>query len=67
MEGRVWKVHSDSHYEPLLLAYYSWRHLLRDETFVEATMEHAKRLDLAPAVAALRPVRHRYMYIYEEP
>jgi hypothetical protein len=65
-KGRVWKVHADSHYEPLLLAYYSWQHLLHADTFVEARMENAQRLDLAPKIAAIRPTQHRYLYIYEK-
>jgi len=54
----------DTHYEPLLLAYYSWQYLLGEKTFVQADMKHGTRLDLASAVDAFRPVDHRYLYVY---
>ena len=63
---RVWKVHMDSHYEPLLLAYYGWHCVAKDEVFVEAPMKNGVRLDIVDSVIGIRPTQHRYLYLYRD-
>jgi hypothetical protein len=65
-KGTVWKVHFDSRYEPLLLAYYGWQFGLGDDVFVEAPMEKGVRLDITPSLAGVRPTSHRYLYLYRD-
>jgi hypothetical protein len=62
--GGDWKVHADSHYEPLLVAYDAakagdpW-------PFVEAPTSSGSALDLKPELRArLSDGRHKYIYIY---
>lgn len=64
-QRRLWKVHADTHYEPLLLAYEA---LVTGETsdpFVATPTSRGYRLDLVPVLQARRLARHRHMYIYE--
>jgi hypothetical protein len=63
-DGREWKVHEDSHYEPLLIAYEAakagdpW-------PFVEAPTKTGTALDLKPELRQhLSDRRHKYLYIY---
>jgi hypothetical protein len=63
-DGREWKVHEDSHYEPLLIAYDAvkagdaW-------PFVEAPTKSGTSLDLKPELRQrLSNRRHKYLYIY---
>jgi hypothetical protein len=65
-KARVWKVHMDSHFEPLMLAYYGWQYSLGDDVFVESAIETGVRLDIVDVVAAIRPTRHRYLYLYRD-
>ena len=64
--GHVWKAHMDTHYEPLLLAYYSWQYLLQESTFTEVAMERGVRLDLASDLNSVRGTEHRYLYLYRD-
>jgi len=65
-KGRIWKVHMDSHFESLLLAYYAYQHVLQEDAFVEADMQNGVRLDLAPTVVTPRRTEDRYLYIYRD-
>jgi hypothetical protein len=63
-EGREWKVHEDSHYEPLLIGYEAakagdpW-------PFVEPPTKTGTALDLKPELRQrLSDRRHKYLYIY---
>ena len=63
-DGREWKVHEDSHYEPLLVAYEAvkagdpW-------PFVETPTKAVTALDLKPELRQrLSDNRHKYLYIY---
>jgi hypothetical protein len=62
--GREWKVHEDSHYEPLLIAYEAAR--AGDPwPFVEAPTKTGTALDLKPDLRERMSDRsHKYMYIY---
>jgi hypothetical protein len=68
-DGHVWRVHADSHYEPLILAYYGVKFRHESPTFVRTeTDKDGVRLDLSPELGALRPTRRanaRYLYIYQ--
>lgn len=61
--GKAWKIHADTHYEPLKLAYLA----MRDESsdpFKESATDKGKRLDLS---AAIQRLGARHLYIYEIP
>jgi hypothetical protein len=62
--GREWKVHEDSHYEPLLIAYAAVK--AGDQwPFVEEPTKTATALDLKPELRKqLSDARHKYIYIY---
>jgi hypothetical protein len=62
-DGREWKVHEDSHYEPLLLAYEA---LMKGEPepFIEAPTKRGTCLDLKPELRAQISGRHKYFYVY---
>jgi len=64
-DGRVWTVHADSHYEPLLLAFEAAE--AGENPFVESETNRGKRLDLALHLQARRGTRHRHLYIYVWP
>jgi hypothetical protein len=63
--GREWLVHSDTHYERLMLAHDANRADSTDP-FVEQRTPRGNSLDLTPALRrrASRPGR-KYLYIYE--
>lgn len=46
--GRQWKVHSDTHFEPLLLAYWHARRFGEGATFDEVGTAAGERLALVP-------------------
>jgi hypothetical protein len=63
-DGREWKVHEDSHFEPLLVAYEAakagdpW-------PFVEVSTKTGTSLDLKPELRQrMSDRRHKYLYIY---
>ena len=63
--GRVWKVHADTHYEPLLIAYNALTSGT-DDPFVEESTRRGLCLDLLPELRARRrDPRRKYLYIYE--
>jgi hypothetical protein len=63
--GRQWKVHEDSHYEPILIAYTAMRG--GDEVpFVEEPTKRGISLNLKPELRTkLTTPKFKYMYIYE--
>lgn len=63
-EGTDWKVHEDSHYEPLVIAYQAMQS--GDPTpFVVEPTARGSCLDLKPELrAAMKNRRHKYLYIY---
>lgn len=64
-DGREWRVHEDSHYEPLLIAYEAFNSGDR-APFVEKPTKHGTCLDLKPDLRArLTTPRFKYLYIYE--
>ena len=62
--GARWKVHSDSHFEPLLIAYEAAR--AGDDPFVEAATTRGLRLDLRDDLAARVKSGFRHLYIYND-
>ena len=64
--GKRWKVHSDTHYEPLLVAYEAAT--AGNDPFVEAPTRSGLSLDLNDQLRSkLSERRHKYIYIYEIP
>lgn len=63
--GRQWKVHEDSHYEPLLIAYEAMREG-DDAPFIEEPTKNGVSLNLKPELRAKMATAHfKYLYIYE--
>ena len=63
-DGRDWKVHEDSHYEPLLIAYEAFKNG-DQRPFVEQPTKRATTLDLKPDLRARTSSgRFKYLYIY---
>jgi len=64
--GRRWKVHADTHYEPLLVAYEAAK--AGADPFVEVPTQSGLSLDLTDELRAKLTVpRYKYIYIYELP
>lgn len=63
--GRLWKVHADTRYEPLIVAYRAVQRGIPDP-FVETPSQDAgsRCLELVPTLRSGRS-RRKYMYIYE--
>lgn len=65
---KLWKVHSDTHYEPLLLAYDLMTKKMIDDPFVEKSTSTGKRTCLVlcdKVQRLLSKPRFKYLYIYE--
>ncbi len=66
--GKIWQVHDDTHYEPLLLAYDSMKKGKVDDPFAEEVTNTGKRrcLVLHGEVRKLmaKP-RFKHLYVYE--
>lgn len=63
-DGREWKVHEDSHYEPLLIAYEAMKGG-DPSPFVEQQTKRGTALDLKPELRLRRSnPRHKHLYIY---
>lgn len=62
--GARWKVHADSHFEPLLIAYEAARSGV--DPFVEAPTTRGLRLDLRDDLAARVKSGFRHLYIYND-
>lgn len=65
-DGRHWKVHADSHYEPLLIAYEALS-AGDQKPFVEEATRAGRCLNLRSDLRRLMstPARFKYIYIYE--
>ncbi len=65
--GSVWKVHDDSHFEPLFLAYYNFKFTSngRTSTFVKEETDSTSCLELNCTLTALRESSVKQMYIYK--
>jgi hypothetical protein len=62
--GKLWKIHADTRYEPLKLAYHALKNNSPDPFKESSTDEEGKRLDLKPTI---QRAGARHMYIYEVP
>jgi len=70
--GRVWQCNYDSHFEPLLLAYYQEKYVKKGTAFlVTKTIKVGEpKLGLSDELKMKRPSTNmgdRYLYIYEKP
>jgi hypothetical protein len=62
--GRQWKVHADTHYEPMLVAYGACKAGL--DPFVEEPIKNGMSLNLTDDLRQkLSTPRFKYIYIYE--
>ena len=62
-DGIRWKVHADSHYEPLLMAYGYEQE--GGEPFAYAKTKRGRSLVLIDRLQARRKSGHGHLYIYE--
>lgn len=62
--GRQWKVHSDTHFEPLLLAYWHARRFGVAATFERAATGAGEKLDLVTELRRIRASPNQHFYIY---
>jgi len=65
-DDEYWKVHSDTHYEPLLLAYWHARAHGEVSTFARTSTASGDRLALNAELTRLRGGRPQHLYIYSE-
>lgn len=63
--GTTWKVHADSHTEPLLMAYEAEKQG-RDALCV-GSCSTGRTLELVDALQKRRATRFKHLYIYEQP
>lgn len=63
--GARWKVHADSHFEPLVIAYDAVR-AGDPDPFVESPTTRGLRLDLREDLAARVKSGFRHLYIYND-
>ena len=65
--GKVWKVHADTHYEPLMIAYNAVKKNNSFDPFVEQPTQHGKCLVLKDPLHHSKSVpRFKHIYIYED-
>jgi hypothetical protein len=62
--GARWRVHADSHFEPLLIAYDATR--AGEDPFVEEPTTRGLRLDLREDLGARVKSGFRHLYIYND-
>lgn len=62
--GRRWKVHADTHYLQLLVAYKALEAGEVTDPFVERSRKRGTSLDLIPMLSARTGERLKHMYIY---
>lgn len=62
-DGRYWKVHEDSHYQPLMIAYEAAREG-RDPFVHDTTRKGAACLSLRPNLRSLQSTAYKHLYIY---
>lgn len=60
--GEAWRVHADSHYEALLIAYEGAA--TGADPFIETATKRGRCLALTPELRARRQSRHKHLYIY---
>lgn len=66
-QGRRWKIHADTHYEPLDIAYQALTGSPPRDPFVTAPTKTGVRLDLAEDLQRRRGTRYRHLYVYSDP
>jgi len=66
--GSRWKVHADTHFEPLMLAYEALRSGELTDPFVVGRTQTAgnRCLELTPELRERQAGRSKYLYIYED-
>lgn len=64
-QGRRWKVHADTHYHQLLVAYQALRSGELLDPFVEQATARGKCLEHVPSLRVRTEDKHKHMYIYE--
>lgn len=62
--AREWRVHEDSHFEPLLIAYAAVQRG-EDPFDVETTRAGRVSLVLKPSLRAQQTTRYKHFYVYE--
>jgi hypothetical protein len=62
-QGNVWKIHSDTHYEPLIIAYEAITKDAAFDPFLEQPTTNGNCLVLKHE---LRRSKFKHMYIYED-
>lgn len=62
--SRQWKVHSDTHFEPLLLAYWHARRFGEAATFERVVTGSDEKLDIVPELRRVRASPHQHLYVY---
>ena len=60
--GIGWVVHSDTHYEPLLLAFASAK--AGTDPFIEEKTKKGRCLSLKPEIRAQQKSKYKHLYIY---
>lgn len=64
--NKVWKVHSDTRYEPLMLAYESLKEDKSGDPFVEEPTRNGNCLTLKDSIQkSMEKPRFKHLYIYE--
>lgn len=63
-DGMRWKVHSDTHFEPMLMAYGYEQE--GQEPFEHGETKNGRSLVLTEKLQAARNTPHRHLYIYED-
>ena len=63
--GRQWKVHADTHYRPVLIAYGALQAGELSDPFIERPTKSGACLDLVPALRARTGDPDKHLYIYE--
>ncbi|MBA4158330.1 MAG: hypothetical protein H0X65_12740 [Gemmatimonadetes bacterium] len=66
-QGRPWKVHADTHYEPLDIAYRAPTGSPPRDPFLFTPTKTGLRLDLADDLQRRRRTRFRHLYVYSDP
>ncbi|WPL17371.1 hypothetical protein Thiowin_02378 [Thiorhodovibrio winogradskyi] len=67
-QGKIWRVHADSHYEPLMLAYRNFQKNPDEDPFIATATGSGQRrcLVLKPELQQQLPQpRFKHLYIYE--
>lgn len=64
-DGRTWKVHADTHYEPMEIAARAIESGRVDDPFVVETTKAGVCLVLRDDLRALYRSPHKHLYIYE--